>query len=122
MYESWRFGTACESLQFEELTIAEAVSHRVGLPGTPLPPWRFWSAYTRAGWRGLWDEGIAWAEDTPARWAPGSRALYHHLSWSFIVGGEHVRLHTRVQAAQPEPCFHTDAALCVTQAVRCSAP
>ena len=89
-----------------ELTVAEAVSHRVGLPGTPLPPWRFWNAYTRAGWRGLWDEGIAWAEDTPPRWAPGSRALYHHLSWSFIVGGEQSAC-TRGFRLR----FHTDAAL-----------
>ena len=87
-----------------ELTIAEAVSHRVGLPGMPLPSWRFWEAYTRAGWRGLWDEGIAWAEDTPPRWAPGSRARYHHLSWSFIVGGEHDHLHTRIQAAFSHLC------------------
>lgn len=39
------------------LTVAEAASHRLGLPGTPAPPARFWSAYQAGGWCGLWDEG-----------------------------------------------------------------
>ena len=63
------------------------VSHRLGLPGTPLPPWRFVRALPLDGWRGLHREGLAWAEQTPPRWAPGRRCLYHHLSWSFIVAG-----------------------------------
>ena len=30
---------------------------------------------------------MAWVEQTPLLWVPGERCSYHHLSWSFIVGG-----------------------------------
>lgn len=69
------------------VSIAEAASHRLGLPGTPLPPMRFYRKYCAGGWRRLWDEGIAWAEQTPTIWQPGERASYCHLGWSFVVGG-----------------------------------
>ena len=69
------------------ITVAEAASHRLGLPGTPLPLMRFYRQYCTGGWRGLWDEGIRWAEGTPATWQPGKRARYCHLGWSFVVGG-----------------------------------
>jgi hypothetical protein len=69
------------------ISMAEAASHRLGLPGTPLPPMRFYRRYLEGGWRGLWDEGIAWAEATPTVWRPGERASYCHLGWSFVVGG-----------------------------------
>ena len=78
-------GLACRSVS--GVSIAEAASHRLGLPGTPLPPMRFYRKYCAGGWRGLWDEGIAWAEETPTIWQPGSRASYCHLGWSFVVGG-----------------------------------
>lgn len=69
------------------ISIAEAASHRLGLPGTPWPPMRFFRQYCSGGWRGMWDEGIAWAETTPTIWQPGERASYCHLGWSFVVGG-----------------------------------
>jgi CubicO group peptidase (beta-lactamase class C family) len=71
-----------------QLSVAAAVSHRVGLPGTPLPLQRFYGAWARGGWERLWEEGERWAEGAPLRWwPPGCRCRYHHLSYSFIVGG-----------------------------------
>lgn len=68
------------------VSVAEAFSHRIGLPGTPLPPWRFYRAFYAGGWSALWKEGVQWAGEVAPRWRPGERCLYHHLSWSFIVG------------------------------------
>jgi hypothetical protein len=42
--------------------------------------------YTR-GWRAMFDAGTSWIASLTPEWAPGCQASYHHVSWSWIVGG-----------------------------------
>jgi CubicO group peptidase (beta-lactamase class C family) len=69
-----------------DTTIAEAVGYRGGMP--QHPPLASQALDTlRGGWRRHWEAGISWIEEYEPEWVPGTRAAYHPMSYSWIVGG-----------------------------------
>jgi CubicO group peptidase (beta-lactamase class C family) len=90
----------------------QAISHRAGLcsgtPGALVVLRLLYLHYTR-GWLAGWDAGawcdgpwpcactrlsraallagVAWMSTLRPEWRPGTQAAYHHVSWSFVVGG-----------------------------------
>jgi CubicO group peptidase (beta-lactamase class C family) len=68
------------------VTIADAAGYRAGMPEHPTLLSQV-MAFRRGGWRGHWDEGIEFVEQYEPEWTPGTRAGYHPMSYSWIVGG-----------------------------------
>jgi len=71
-------------------TVAQAVGHRAGLcPSTPPLGVLLWllAVHLARGWLAGWHAAVAWLAAPTPRWPPGTQAGYHHVSWSWIVGG-----------------------------------
>ena len=68
------------------VTIADAAGYRAGMPEHPTLLSQV-MAFRRGGWRGHWNEGIEFVEQYEPEWTPGTRAGYHPMSYSWIVGG-----------------------------------
>jgi CubicO group peptidase (beta-lactamase class C family) len=72
------------------VTIADAVSHRAGMPGITmrfLPVVAAHVAAAARGWKSAWCAGTAFIENYRPEWTPGTGALYHYVSFSWIIGG-----------------------------------
>ena len=67
-------------------TIAQAAGYRAGMPDHP-PLSLQAAAYYTGGWRKHWADGIRFIEEYEPEWEPGTRASYHPISFSWIVGG-----------------------------------
>ena len=78
------------------VTIADAVSHRAGMPGLRPSFLPVVAAHLFRDWHSAWRTGLAFIEDYSPEWTPGTQAQYHYVSFSWIIGGiiEHAsRLH-----------------------------
>ena len=73
-----------------DVTVEQAVSHRAGLcAGTPglRVVARLLRTHRARGWHAMFDDGVAWIASLRPEWPPGTQAGYHHVTWSWIVGG-----------------------------------
>ena len=70
----------------DSTTIADAMGYRGGMPNHPSLVSQALHA-VRGGWRRHWELGIQWIEEYEPEWQPGTRASYHPMSFSWIVGG-----------------------------------
>jgi CubicO group peptidase (beta-lactamase class C family) len=94
-----------------DVTIADAVSHRAGMPGITLSFLPVVAAHAAAavgGWSRAWRAGLAFIENYKPEWPPGSAALYHYVSFSWIIGGiiervsgQHIHQLVRDRVAAP---------------------
>lgn len=70
----------------KDMTIAEAAGYRGGMPEHPDLLKHLITGILH-GWQRHWDDGISWIVNYEPEWEPGSRASYHPISYSWIVGG-----------------------------------
>ncbi len=80
--ENWR----------DDITISTAVSHRAALHDTSIffllhsMLGYFFSATDEGGWRRCWQIGLSYVENLTPTFPINTRAIYHPLSWSWIIG------------------------------------
>jgi CubicO group peptidase (beta-lactamase class C family) len=67
-----------------DVLIQDAISHRAGMPNVSL---RVLLAHLFKDMKRAWDRGIRHIEEYVPEWTPGTRAKYHYVSFSWIIGG-----------------------------------
>ena len=68
------------------VTIGDAAGYRAGMPTHPSLVNQM-QQFRRGGWEGHWNNGKEWVEKAVPEWTPGTKAGYHAMSYSWIVGG-----------------------------------
>eukprot|EP00298_Acanthocystis_sp_HF-20_P007978 c17397_g1_i1.p1 GENE.c17397_g1_i1~~c17397_g1_i1.p1 ORF type:complete len:464 (+),score=148.95 c17397_g1_i1:47-1438(+) len=69
------------------ITVQDAISHRGGLITEPSLLYILKYVFIKKNWKLFWKFGLSFVEKMESKWKSGTKAEYHKVVWSWIIGG-----------------------------------